>query len=99
MNSAVVHPPTRVDGVGSPFDLAVSVLDGEGFNFGYNIVLSNVNGSDDWNNMRVFWGTGWCANDSIDGTASVAPVPIPAALPMMLAALSGLFFVARRKVA
>ena len=51
------------------------------------VTLSNVNTNGEWNDLRIFWATGWCANDTVEG---YAVVPIPAALPMLLAAIGGL---------
>ncbi len=44
--------------------------------------------------FNLFFGTAWCANDSV--WAEVPNVPIPAALPMLLAAIGGLALAGRR---
>ncbi len=97
-------PETKVTKSGDTFDLAVEYTDpgsidgpnGNSVDYGaaYTVTLLNVNQNGDWDNMRVFWGTGWCANDTVEGTAVV---PIPAALPMLLAALGGLGFAGWRR--
>ena len=45
--------------------------------------------------FNLFFGTAWCANDSV--WIEVSAVPAPAGLPVLLAAAGGLAFVARRR--
>jgi hypothetical protein len=92
-------PETKVTNGSGVYDLAVTDLTGAGsttltgpngsqtYGAAYNVILAGVNADGSWDSLRVFWGTGWCANDTIEGTAVV---PIPAALPMLLAAVGGL---------
>jgi hypothetical protein len=48
----------------------------------------------DWNGaFNLFTGTAWCSNDGV--WAEVPNVPIPAALPMLLAAVGGLALASR----
>jgi hypothetical protein len=47
-----------------------------------------VNAGGAWDSFRVFWGTGQCANDTIEG--SVSNVPIPAAAWLFGSAIFGL---------
>jgi hypothetical protein len=60
------------------------------------ITLAGLLNSDpDWNGaFNLFFGTAWCANDSV--WAEVPAVPVPAALPMLLAAVGGLALAGRR---
>ncbi len=54
-----------------------------------------LNSHPDWNGaFNLFFGTAWCANDSV--WAEVPAVPVPAALPMLLAAVGGLALAGRR---
>ena len=54
-----------------------------------------LNDHPDWNGaFNLFFGTAWCANDSV--WAEVPAVPVPAALPMLLAAVGGLALAGRR---
>ncbi|MCU0839021.1 MAG: hypothetical protein MUE49_09910 [Rhodospirillales bacterium] len=59
----------------------------------YSVMLSGLDFSH-WAKIRAFWGTGWCANDTVEGTAVV---PIPAALPIIGAALAGFGFAGWRQ--
>jgi hypothetical protein len=54
----------------------------------YSFTLAGVNTGGDWDSFRVFWGTGQCANDTIEG--SVSNVPIPAAAWLFGSAIFGL---------
>lgn len=63
-------------------------------NYIYTIVLDGVNTSGAWDEFRLFWATGWCANDTVEGYASV---PVPAALPIIAAALAGFGFAGWRQ--
>lgn len=64
----------------------------------YQIVLAGVNTDGSWDTFRLFWGTGWCANDTVEGTVTI---PVPAALPIFAAAMAGFGFAGwrRRKTA
>jgi hypothetical protein len=106
----------KVVGATTPFDIditrtgtnvtlprAITPPADEVYNNQYTFTLTAANldaaGDDYWQTLRVFWGTGWCSNDSIEGTAKV---PVPAALPLVLAGFAGLGFVGfrqRRRVA
>lgn len=94
-------PEVKVTG-NSTYDLAVSnggpaLLTGpdgsETFQFAYSVVLSGIDFSG-WGELRLFSGTGWCANDTVEG---VAKVPVPAALPILAAALAGFGFAGWRQ--
>jgi hypothetical protein len=54
----------------------------------YSFLLAGVNAGGEWDSFRVFWGTGWCANDTIEG--GVSNVPIPAAAWLFGSAILGL---------
>jgi hypothetical protein len=101
-------PETKVTNGSGAYDLDVTDTTGAGnitltgpngsetYGAAYSITIEATDlaaTSKDWTMMRVFWGTGWCANDTVEG---VAMVPIPAALPMLLAAVGGLGLAARR---
>jgi hypothetical protein len=63
-------------------------------NYFYSILMEGVNLDGAWNHFRLFWGTGWCANDTVEGYAQV---PVPAALPIMAASLAGFAFAGWRR--
>ncbi|MCU0839020.1 MAG: hypothetical protein MUE49_09905 [Rhodospirillales bacterium] len=98
-------PETKVTNGSGDFDLAVTdggsvtlpavTPDGveQTFAHSYSVMLSGVDFSN-WKTMRLFWGTGWCANDTVEGTAVV---PVPAALPILGAALAGFAFAGFRQ--
>ncbi len=99
-------PETKVTG-NSTYDLTVSDAAGsvtlnpppgstgspETYTFAYSVVLSGIDFSG-WDKLRLFWGTGWCSNDSVEGTAVV---PVPAALPILASALAGFGFAGFRQ--
>jgi hypothetical protein len=99
-------PETKVTG-NSTYDLTVTDAAGsvtlnpppgstgspETYTFAYSVVLSGIDFTG-WDTLRLFWGTGWCSNDSVEGTAVV---PVPAALPILASALAGFGFVGFRQ--
>jgi hypothetical protein len=54
------------------------------YDHSYSFTLLGINGDGAWDSLRVFWGTGWCANDTIE------TVPIPAAAWLFGSAILGL---------
>jgi hypothetical protein len=70
---------------GNPFSDAAGVYS---FLHSYTFTLAGVNTGGLWNNIGVFWGTGQCANDTIQGR--VSNVPIPAAAWLFGSAIFGL---------
>jgi hypothetical protein len=54
----------------------------------YTFTLAGVNAGGAWDSFGVFWGTGQCANDTIQG--KVSNVPIPAAAWLFGSAIFGL---------
>jgi hypothetical protein len=55
------------------------------YDYSWSFTLAGINGVlGDWSNVHVFWGTGWCANDTIEN------VPIPAAAWLFGSAIFGL---------
>lgn len=60
----------------------------------YTITLAGVNTNGEWNSFRLFWATGWCGNDTVEGYAKV---PVPAALPIFAAAMAGFGFAGWRR--
>lgn len=61
----------------------------------HRIVLAGVNPDGAWDAFRFFWATGWCANDTVEGY--VTRIPVPAALPILVAALAGFAFAGWRQ--
>jgi hypothetical protein len=80
---AIFDDGTRVGGVNGPIGITNSAVNGEfdGGTFGLLYVATNGNPS-------VL---------QVHTTAQPAPVPVPAALPMLLAAMGGLGWMARRR--
>jgi hypothetical protein len=100
-------PETEVTGgtpVGNPVTVSQTVLDQTPGTtptdqpyYEYTITLAGINDGThgDWNAFRLFWGTGQCANDTVEGY--VAAVPVPAALPIIASALVGFGFAGWRQ--
>ncbi len=91
------RPEVEVDG--ETYDTAFAItqaVDGQPGDPLYytTITLAGVNTNGAWNEFRLFWGTGWCSNDSVEG---VAKVPLPAALPIFAAAMAGFGFAGWRR--